>query len=230
MGERYAVYYAPPAGHDLWRFGCRWLGRDPETGAMLDQPAVPGLEPGRLATLTASPRLYGFHGTLKPPMRLADGWQAGDLRAAVVDLAVSLRRFEGPRLTLRAIGSFLALVPDEPSAALDGLAAHCVTELDRFRARPTRDEFEKRLSAGLTPRQQELLAAWGYPYVLDAFRFHLTLTGRLEDADRALIEPYLRQATAALCGTPMPVAEIALFRQPGPGQPFDLIDRVPLEG
>ncbi|MBV9811843.1 MAG: hypothetical protein JO326_03780, partial [Acetobacteraceae bacterium] len=70
---RVAVYYAPSPDDPLWECAVRWLGRDPATGASCRQPDVAGIEEA-----TADPRLYGFHATLKPPMRLAAGtrWDA----------------------------------------------------------------------------------------------------------------------------------------------------------
>ncbi len=70
--QRLAIYYAPPAGSALWDFGSAWLGLDAEAGEVPPRPDVPGLPDDPLA-LTVSPRRYGFHGTLKPPMFLAEG-------------------------------------------------------------------------------------------------------------------------------------------------------------
>ena len=36
--------------------------------------------------------------------------------------------------------------------------------------------------SGLTDRQEALLTQWGYPYVMEEFRFHITLTGALDPA------------------------------------------------
>ena len=68
---RVAVYYAPLPDDPLFAASATWLGRDPESGAPAPQPDIAGI-----AEVTAEPRLYGFHATLKPPMRLPDG-QAG---------------------------------------------------------------------------------------------------------------------------------------------------------
>ncbi|TMV36066.1 DUF1045 domain-containing protein, partial [Thioclava sp. BHET1] len=86
--SRYAVYYAPPAG-PLADFGAGWLGWDPVAGLPRAHPAVAGL-PCPVAELTATPRKYGFHGTLKPPFRLAPGTEAGGLIAALDALAADL--------------------------------------------------------------------------------------------------------------------------------------------
>ena len=70
---RVAVYYAPLPDDPLTGAAACWLGRDPVTNAPVRQPDLPGI-----VELTADPLGYGFHATLKPPMRLAEGrsWDA----------------------------------------------------------------------------------------------------------------------------------------------------------
>ncbi len=103
-----------------------------------------------------------------------------------------------------------------------------MTEFDAYRAPPDAAELAKRHAAGLTPRQAELLARWGYPYVLDEFRFHLTLTGSIADAtERTRVAGLLQPLVAPLLGQPMPVRELCLFHQPDRATPFRLIQRIP---
>ena len=71
MSVRVAIYYAPELDDPLWAAGCSWLGRDPERGIMVPQPALEGID-----EVTAEARLYGLHCTLKPPMRLATSYGA----------------------------------------------------------------------------------------------------------------------------------------------------------
>ncbi|MDJ1008863.1 MAG: DUF1045 domain-containing protein [Paracoccaceae bacterium] len=179
--QRYAVYYLPE-DDALAGFGAAWLGWDVALAAPVDHPEtdLP------LAEFTATPRKYGFHGTLKPPFRLAEGRTADGLFAAVAALAAASPAVELRGLELAGLGHFLALVPEGGAAGLADLAARIVTDLDGFRAAPTPEDLARRRAGGLTPRQDEMLAAWGYPYVLDEFRFHLTLTGRLGDRDLTL--------------------------------------------
>jgi putative phosphonate metabolism protein len=228
MSERYAIYFAPLAGSDLAGFGDRWLGRSADSGASLEQPALSGFDAARVRDLTEAPRHYGFHGTLKPPFRLADGCEVGDLRQALAGAAAQQRGFAIEDLTLEGIGGFIALVPDRPSPALSDLAARCVSEFDRYRAPPDAGELARRHAAGLTARQTELLARWGYPYVLDEFRFHLTLTGPIVDAaERARVARLLGPLVAPLLLQPVPVRELCLFHQPDRATPFRLIERFP---
>ncbi len=228
MSGRYAVYFAPVAESELARFGGRWLGRAVDSGAALEQPALDGLDAARLRVLTESPRHYGFHGTLKPPFHLADGCGAAEVRRALAGFAVRQAPFEIDNLCLREIGDFLALVPGDSAPALSRLADACVTEFDAYRAPPDSAELAKRHAAGLTPRQAELLARWGYPYVFDEFRFHLTLTGPVADKnERARVAELLAPLVARLLRQPVPVRELSLFHQPDRAAPFRLIERFP---
>jgi putative phosphonate metabolism protein len=226
--RRHAVYWAPPAGSPLARFGAAWLGWDAAAGRRVPHPDLPGL-PLPVAEITAAPRKYGFHGTLKPPFRLAEGADAGALDRAAQVLAGRMPAFEAPRLRLARIGGFVALVPSGGCPPLAELAARAVTELDALRAPPGEAELAKRRSPGLTARQEALTARWGYPYVMDEFRFHLTLTGPLapKDADRVIAA--LAGPTAPFCRKPLPVTELCLFGEDEAGR-FHLARRYALTG
>ncbi|WP_300298448.1 DUF1045 domain-containing protein, partial [Ferrovibrio sp.] len=111
MAPRFALYAAPPATHPLHDFAVRWLGWDPETGEPhAPQPAA-GLSPARIAALTAEPRRYGFHGTLKPPFRLAKGCDEGMLILALERFAAAHAPVRLPSLQVAVLGSFIALRP-----------------------------------------------------------------------------------------------------------------------
>lgn len=222
---RYAIYFAPGPRSALGRFGTRWLGRDAERGRAVPHLAVPGIPEPLLAAITAEPRRYGFHGTLKPPFALAAGRSEGELRQALADFAARRCRFRAPPLRLKAIGSFLALTLSEESAAVAGLAEGCVRAFEEFRSPARPDEVERRRAAGLSPRQEALLAHWGYPYVLDEFRFHLTVTGRLDRETRGMIAERLAPVVAPLCGQRFSIDGIALFAQPDRRTPFRLLAR-----
>ncbi|MCC7274052.1 MAG: DUF1045 domain-containing protein [Alphaproteobacteria bacterium] len=230
MRPRHAIYWSPPAGSGLARFAAAWLGRDPGGGIVGARPAVPGFAAAAVDEMVAEPARYGFHGTLKPPFHLAAGTDRARLDAAFDAFAAARPPFTAPKLALRAIGGFLALVPDAPAPALDALAADCVAFFDRFRAPSEPGELERRRRADLSPRQQELLARWGYPYVMDEFRFHLTLTGRLAPEVRPRLLAALAPLAAPFCTQPLAVDQIALFVQPGPDAPFTIVRRAALRG
>lgn len=226
---RYALYYCPPEDSELYRFGCRWLGRDVVSGALREQPAVPGITPARLANVTSDARHYGFHGTLKPPFRLHPQATEAQLAGSVGRFAAQLRPFTAPPLVLKELSGFLALQCATPSPEIDTLAGACVTALDRFRAPATESELAKRRAAGLTDRQEEMLARWGYPYVMDQFRFHMTLTSRLPDAaERAAFREALEPMVARFAAEPLRVEAVALFRQDSRETPFLLTRYFPL--
>ena len=225
--DRYAVYVAPDADSPLGRFGNAWLGFEPRSGVDLPRPALVGLTESDIRRATVAPARYGFHATLKPPFALAEGADVAALDRAVAGLAAALAPVDIPALRLARIDRFLALVPARPVAALDALAAECVAALDRFRA-PEGPDRVRRRRAGLTDRQAALLAEWGYPYVLDEFRFHLTLSGPSAAAERASVAAALDKVLGDILAAPLPVRDLALFGDPGGGKRFRLVKRYPL--
>jgi putative phosphonate metabolism protein len=228
---RYALYYAPRPEEGLAVAASQWLGWSPNGGRARRVPMSSGLDPERLAEVTAEPRRYGFHGTLKPPMALVDGATEGDFLAAVGRFAVSQRPLSVPSLLLAEISQFLALIPGARQPDLQDLADRCVIEFDEFRRPADEAELARRRAAGLSPRQDELLKRWGYPYVLEEWRFHLTLTGRLADAaERAAIMAMLRQRFSGFLDRPLAVRDLCVFRQPAPDRPFTVLARFRLGG
>ncbi|MEJ0070777.1 MAG: DUF1045 domain-containing protein [Pseudomonadota bacterium] len=228
--ERFALYWAPPAADALWRFGARWLGRDPATAAESPPGAGAPADPAWLRAATAEPRHYGLHATLKPPFRLATGQSRPALVAALEDVAATLAPVAGPPLALRRLGRFLALVPSGPAPAIAALAARLVETFDGFRAPPGAAELAKRRAHGLTPVQEAHLARWGYPYVMGEFRFHVTLSGALEPDALDRLEALLQPLVAPFTTAPLAIAELALFEQAETAQPFRLTRRFPLGG
>lgn len=218
---RVAVYYAPEAADPLWTAGTRWLGRDPERGLDLAQP--PGLGP----ELTSEAAGYGLHGTLKPPMRLAPGRSYPEFAAAVADLALSLRAFAMPPLSVQVLHGFLAIRDAAPSADLQALSDVTVATLDPFRAPLSETERDKRRRHGLSAAEEAMLARWGYPYVFQLWRFHLTLSRRLTEAEAALWRPLAEAYFAPSLTAPRTCRSLALFTQEAPGAAFSLAQRLP---
>ena len=220
MTARAAVYYAPAETDPLWSAGCDWLGRDPSSGRRI-------LHNDR-DDLTAEPRLYGFHATLKPPMRLNHGWHA--LMEDATALAGRLAPFTLPRLQVADLGGFLALRESAPCPALHALADACVTELDTHRVPPDTAEIVRRTRPGFTAEHHANLLNWGYPHVLGTWRFHMTLTRRLSAEEHATVRPLAEAHFASALAHPQTVTDICLFTQAGPEQPFMLAERVALRG
>lgn len=220
--KRYAVYYAPPPGA-FADAAASWLGWDPAQGAAVPQPDL-GLD---LAGLTADPRKYGFHGTLKPPFRLAEGHDLAALHSALTDLAAALPAVQMPGLEFLAIDGFLALVPAGESAALGDLAARVVQILDPLRAPLTAAEIARRRPERLSPRQRALLDQYGYPHVMEEFRFHLTLSGRLSPQDQAALRPLAEAHFTPHLPQPFRLEDLCLFGEAQDGR-FHLLHRYPL--
>ena len=227
---RYAIYYAPEPGSPLAEFGANWLGRDCATGEVRARCSVPGVTPERFTAITASARDYGFHATLKAPFTLAATRSEAELRDAAAGFAGATRAFP-VRLALHGIGGFLVLMPLEPSPALHALADACVRAFQPYQAPLDEAELARRRRSPLTPRQDELLQAWGYPYVFDQFRFHMTLSARMADGpEREAFLAALTPLAAAATADPVPVDAIALFRQADRTAPFTLVERFGFQG
>ena len=226
---RCAVYFAPAESSALWQAGCRWLGRDARTGAHLIQPVVDGWSAAEIEHLTASPRMYGFHATLKAPFHLAIACTVQQLASAIQGLAARTRAFVLPQLELGSLDGFLALQPQRADARLSALADACVTELDRFRVAPSADELAQRRAAGLSARQEQLLAQLGYPFVLDQFRFHMTLTERLAPAQSKRLRPWLAEYLRDALALPLRCDDLCLFAQQRRGDAFMLQQRFALD-
>ena len=227
MQPRYAIYYAPERGSSLDLFGKKWLGRCAETGVTLAQPDMPGLSREELSRMTAQPRHYGFHGTIVPPFFLKDGVSGHRLLEFTEAFAGKQLAFDLEPLSVKEIGTFIALVP----AGLDALSRLAEASLRAFhplREQPTLAEMERRRSKGLTPAQERLLARWGYPYVLDEYRFHITMTDSIPDkGKRKMMMQVISEHAAWLTKTIHTVRELCLFRQENKDTPFTLIHRAP---
>ena len=224
--ERYAIYYAPRAG-DFADRAAGWLGYSAERGNVA-HPEVAGL-PLPLGALTAAPRKYGFHGTIRPPFALAAGMGVDGLQAAVATLAAGLGAVSFARLRLERIGGFLALVPEGDQAALQALGAGVVAALDRFRAPLTEADMARRRPERLTARQRELLDLWGYPYVMDEFRFHLTLTGDLAQDVADAVMPVAQGWFGPVLPELFRIEDLCLFGEAVDGR-FHLLHRYALTG
>lgn len=227
---RYAIYYAPPEASLLDRFGNALLGYDARRG--VDIAFADGITEAIAdwRELTEDARKYGFHATLKAPFGLAEGRSEADLVAACRDFASVPRAIPLIRPVVDAISGFIAVIPGERSDALQGLAADCVRAFDPFRAPTTPEDRARRKPEALTPRQVQYLDLWGYPYVMEEFRFHMTLTCRLEAERRGPILAMLQARFAEMKLAQLAIDQIVLFRQSDPRARFRIIESWPLAG
>lgn len=224
--RRYGLYVVPMGA--LYRAGADWLGWDSVAGQAVAQPDLPDL-PVSPAVLTATPRKYGFHGTIKPPFRLAEGTDAEGLAAAACAFCATRAPVILPEMTLRRLGGFIAIVPTARFAALADLAAATVAALDGLRAPPTEAELARRRRSGLSDRQEAMLARWGYPYVMEDFRFHMTLTGRLTPDRAEGVRDALAAYFAPHLSAPFVIDSLCLMGEDAGGL-FHLVQRYALSG
>lgn len=220
--SRFAIYYVPSQG-PLADFGAVWLGWDIARGCDVTQLDLPNLH-----DITMTPRIYGFHGTLKPPFRLQAGTTLDGLDMAVANLAKTQAPAICDGLELTTLGHFLALTPSGDIGQVRRLAEACVRALDAFRAPTKEAELARRRQAGLSPKQEALLLRWGYPYVMEEFRFHLTLSGRLSTG---ALTDWAERARHNIPDLPTPFVldQIALCGERDDGH-FERIHRYTLAG
>ena len=219
-GHRYAIYYTSAPDSALTRFANTWLRRNPWNGRNLTDHY------GSTAW-TAAPRRYGWHATLKAPFHLHPDRNKAELVDALAEFAWGTDAFD-VSLRLARLGSFLAMVLAEPSESMHCLATECVRRFDHFRKPMTSGEMARRNAANLSERQRELLATWGYPYVFDEFRFHMTLTDSLRGPEAQTAEHALRPLVAKFENGPVSVASIFLFEQLKADAPFVISAEFPL--
>lgn len=223
MFDRYAIYFTPQPGL-LADFGASWLGWDLVTGTEVAHPVVDGLD---VAALTQTPRKYGFHGTIKAPFRLAEGTTLAGLTEATAQFCAARAAFDLRGLRLAALGRFLALVPDGDAGPLGDLAGAAVTTLDGFRAPLTEADMARRRASGLSAAEDAHLVNWGYPYVLNLFRFHMTLSGSLEPDTLSRAHQALTPRVTQILPRPFRIDSLTLCGQDAEGR-FHQIERFTL--
>lgn len=226
---RYALYFAPAADDPLNKAAAEWLGRDAFSNANSARAAEGGLSADELDALTADPRRYGFHATLKAPFHLADGRSEADLLDAMKAFIAKTSAFDISSVVVGQLGHFFALVPESLHAPLQEFAGTVVETFEPFRAPLSEADIARRKPDSLPPRQREYLVNWGYPYVFDDFRFHMTLTGPVPEAQAPVMASILKQRFADFIGRPLRIDGLALFVEPERGAPFLVHSWLPLK-
>jgi putative phosphonate metabolism protein len=231
MSPRYAVYFAPATDTPLWAFGCRVIGYDASTGAELPQSPANGISEDSWRRMTAEPRRYGFHATLKAPFRLREGATEIQARDAFDDFCARRPRIRLEGLAVANLDGFVALVPIGADHDIGELALAAVEAFEPLRAPLGDADRERRMQAGLTPSQIESLDRYGYPFVGPDFRFHMTLTGRLSEADTDIVLSALRRQFAVYVPVvPVEIDRLALFKQARPDAAFRILTARTLAG
>ena len=214
--KRYAIYFMPLETSELWAFGSQVLGYDAASGAEIPN--------GEFADLTSEPRRYGFHATLKAPFHLDEASSEDELCDFARQFAATRRAFEEPALILSILGHCIALTNARPSASLSQLADDCVRVFDRFRKPLSAADQAQRLLHRLSPRQIANLQRWGYPFVMEDFTFHMTLSSSLEAHKLQGMHRAL-QALYAPLAKPVTFDAIAIFVQDAPTTRFRVLEK-----
>jgi hypothetical protein len=225
MFERYAIFYTPPAG-PLADFGASWLGWDSVSARAVAHPQT-GITD--VADITAIPRKYGLHATLKAPFRLASDAGLRSLQDAVVTFCKTNSPVAINDTRLRHAHGFIALRPCGDTTALRNLAAQIVRDLDVHRQPLSQADIARRRKSALTPRQDRQMLEWGYPFIFDDFHFHLTLTGPLPDAKAAKVIAALAPVLDPIVPRPFVLDALTLMGQDREGM-FHQIQRYALTG
>lgn len=215
---RYAVYFCPAPASALAALGRDWLD------TTLAPDGIPGLPRARWNALLADVRRYGWHATLRSPFTLTSDHDLSDLRKALLTVAQS----HAPMtiaLRLSRLDSFIALRPTTECIAVDALAAACTEAVEPLRAPLAEPEFQHRVRA-LDAIETHYLQRYGYPYVFDRYRFHMTLSAPATiDEERAL------QRWLAMRAAMLPTARIdalSICVEPSPGAAFEPLERIAL--
>jgi putative phosphonate metabolism protein len=228
--HRVALYYAPPADSPWHAFGSAWLGRDAVVDAALAQPPVQLSGGGSLHELTSDPRRYGFHATLKAPFRLTPPHSLADLDELLATFASWNRPVEIGPLTPSVVDGYVALLPGkEAQTRINALAAKVVKFFEPLRAATDAAELARRRVHPLSARQEELLAQYGYPYVLDEFRFHLTLSNRVDAGQATALIAAATPWVEWLNREPPVIDALTLFAEAAPGASFRALRRAVFE-
>lgn len=225
MTARYAIYYVPSPGSLVLGIAQRWLGRDVYSGCEISARDYLGLDPDDVLKLTESAAHYGFHATLKAPFELKRGCQEEEILAAAEALASELRP-AFPRLSVGALGEFLALLPDDGQDDIWEIHHACLEHFEPFRARLSTADRARRMRAPLDKRQVKALTKYGYPYVLEDFRFHMTLTHRISNPIRlAHVRDALHEAFLCALNERQAIDAVCVLRQGDRQQRFVVLER-----
>ena len=225
---RYALYFTPPHDDPLTTLAGRWLGRDAFSGETFSAAPTGELSADERLQTTADPRRYGFHATLKAPFELAASVTEADLLEAAADFAAKTPAFTLPELVLGQLGRFFALVPGDVYPALQNFSADVVKSFEPFRATLSEADLARRKPEQLDAAHRANLLRWGYPYVMEQFRFHMTLTNQVAPERQAAVAAVLRETFAAHIGRPLAISGLAVFVEETRGAPFTVRSWLPL--
>ncbi|MFT4728400.1 MAG: 2'-5' RNA ligase [Granulosicoccus sp.] len=228
MTERYAIYFSPGADSELGQFGQTVLCRSATCERKANASSTFS-DQARWLQITEKPTHYGFHATLKAPFDLKRSHTVDSLTAAISEFATSQSPIELTSLFPRELGGFMALTLDNEIESLSSFALNCVGSFESFRKTLSDVDIQRRKLHGLSNRQESLLLQYGYPYVADEFRFHLTLSDRLSEHDQDYRSWVISEYNRLVVKTPV-LDQIAIFTQTDRRTPFLQLAKFNLSG
>ena len=224
MFERYAIFFTPTGALATW--GSTWLGWDSAKGCSVPLLSCAGVD---VSSITAKPRKYGLHATLKAPFQRAKGLSFEQLQQATAHFATQHAAFSIGAMKMQHDNGFVALRPKSIPQNLRDFAVYSVKAFDMFRAPLTNADMTSRRKATLTARQDQQMLDWGYPFIFDDFHFHLTLTGNLSEQKAAIVTAALMPSLYPVIRTPIIIDAITLMGEDSDGM-FHQIHRYALTG
>lgn len=213
--KRFAIYYLPD-DPEFAALGAHWLGWDCVQGR--------DLQTNLDREFVKKSAKYGFHATLKAPFRLHQNADFDNMRAAIAKLANQQNHVSIEGLELTKLGRFFALTPTGDVSSLNHLAERCVREFDQFRAALTREEIAKKSPDRLSPSQLEYLNIWGYPHIFENFRFHMTLSDKLQKYMQTKVQERAQNHFQGWLNRPLNIQSICLAGEDSDGW-FHMIER-----
>ncbi len=225
---RYAICFTPPMADPLSTVAASWLGRNVYSGEPAEPASISGLTTSEIAFHTAVPRRFGFQAVVMSPFRLSPDMDEAQLLKALMHFASAQTPFEIERLEVARLGSCWGLMPQIPSTAMHLLAASVIQEFDPFRAPLSEDDIERSDPDRLSAPQFSNLHRWGNPHVMDEYRFHMMLTGPLNQDALRRIEAPLRGLFEPCLAQPLTIGSLALFVEQESGAPMRVHSQHPL--
>jgi hypothetical protein len=213
--QRYAIYWTPRPESELAAFGAQWFA---------EAAAVSGLDAELAAHAVKAPARYGLHATLKAPFPLREDASEAELRGALDAFCTTRRAPNGGAFTPASFQGFFGLVLSRRTADIDWLAAECVTRFDSFRAPGGRSGVPP--DGELSAQEEAFVEEFGYPYVLSAFQFHVTLAGPLGEAELNEVAAKLEPHLAPFLTAPAVIDGLTLLGERDSGL-FEIVSRHP---
>ena len=213
--ERYAIYFSPADDSELDIFGATVLRRRATDAKEWLHPALPVEFPASVCWSTQSqvPSRYGFHATIKAPFTLAEGQSIDQLQQDLANFSNTQKPIPLPGLAPMLTSRYHSLAFEQQPEPLRQMAAACVQQFEPFRAPLTEADIKRRDPASLTPRQQDYLKQYGYPYVLDDFNFHMTLAGATDNKNSDYLQWLGSLYESIVKETPV-LDRLSIFYQP----------------